>query len=153
MKPGSFLASSILLVGCGGSDSAAPITAHQVTGAWSYEIPDMQNGHGGVCVITGSKIEFTQTGTDVGGTLSGTVGQLNCTFPDGFVYKSKFYDYNVVLGRIDGDSISFNFNGPAWRNTGAFVMPDSIAGIVNNVFVIRGVQYYWVGHFYSVRQS
>ena len=151
MKPGRLLASSILLVSCRGGESGAPITTHQVTGSWSYEIPDMQNGQGGVCVITGSKIEFTQTGTDVGGTLLGAGGDLTCEFPDGFVYNSRFYDGNVS-GRIDDDSIRFNFNGPAWRHAGAFVTPDSIVGNVNNIFVIRGEQYYWVGHFYSVRQ-
>ena len=134
---------------CGGDGGGGPTTSHDMVGSWSYEMPNMQDGHGLTCVISGPVLTLAQAGVTFSGSVTG--GNEDCTFSGGS-FSNPMGNASVVDGEIHGDSLSFNINSVVWRSVGVFVTPDSIEGTVNSIASYQGTQYYLVGRFYSRRQ-
>lgn len=139
----------LVVAACGGSDSAGPTTSHHLVGSWSYEMPDLQDGHGVTCVVSGPILALTQSGVAFSGNVSG--GTVAC-HASGVLDSASLGPGVVINGRIAGDSVSFNVDNTQWRSVGTFVTEDSMAGIINTFTTYQGQQIYLVGHWYSKRQ-
>ena len=146
-----FLAMACLVAAaCGGSDGSGPTTSHHLVGTWSYEMPDLQDGHGVTCVITGPNLAFTQSGVAFSGNVSG--GTIACAYLGTPFGAGSLQSAAVLNGAIQGDSVTFDVMNTKWHNVGTFVTEDSLAGIVNSFTTYQGQQVYLVGHWYSKRQ-
>jgi hypothetical protein len=141
-----------LIASCGGGDGGGtgPTTTHQVAGPWTYETRTLQDGHGNTCSTTGSLFTVTQSGNraNIGGTLVG--GTINCTGTN--PGSGSLGSGTLSSGAIRGDSIDFAVDQQTWRSVGKFITTDSLAGVVNAIYVVGGRQYILVGYWYSKRQ-
>lgn len=139
----------LVAAACGGSDGAGPTTSHDLVGSWSYDMPDLQDGHGLTCTISGPVLALAQSGVAFSGNVSG--GTEAC-MDNGTPFGGNMESAVVLDGRIQGDSVSFYVESTIWRSVGTLVTEDSMAGIVNAFTSYQGTQRYLVGHWYSKRQ-
>lgn len=145
-----WLATGCLVVAaCGGSDSAGPTTSHQLVGSWSYDMPDLQDGHGTTCAISGPVLSLTQSGVKFSGSVAG--GTVACVYL-GTAFGGAMQSAAVLNGAIREDSVSFDILNTKWHSVGTLVTEDSMAGVVNSFTTYQGQQVYLVGHWYSKRQ-
>ncbi len=146
---GGFLASCVLMIGCGGGDGTGPTTSHQLAGNWSYETSNLQDGHGATCSTTGTQLKLAQHAASFDG--SALFGTISCTWPGGS--GSGDLGAGIVRrGEIRGDSVVFDIDDGAWRSVGMFATADSMAGIVNAIYAPNGTQLILTGYWYAVRQ-
>ena len=149
MRNGWLAMGCLVGAACGGGDGAGPTTSHQLVGSWSYEMPDLQDGHGMTCAISGPTLTLTQSGVAFSGNVNG--GNESCSYT-GIAFGGAMEPATVLDGVIQGDSVSFYVKNTKWRSVGTLVTEDSMAGIVNSFTTYGGQQYYLVGHWYSKRQ-
>ena len=139
----------LVVAACSGSDGSGPTTSHHLIGSWSYEMPDLQDGHGTSCAISGPVLSLAQSGVKFSGNVTG--GTIACTY-QGTPFGGALQSAAVLNGAIRGDSVSFDVLNSNWHSVGTFVTEDSMAGVVNSFTTYQGQQVYLVGYWYSKRQ-
>lgn len=106
-----------LIAGCDGDGEglAVGVTPDaNVSGTWSYSATNVTGG-GLTCRIDGVRLELEQTGNRFNGIYTG--GALICAETVG-VRVIPLGPGIVTDGRVQGANVTFDFDGPYFRNTG-----------------------------------
>ncbi len=100
------------------SDATAP--GARITGTWIYSASFFSAGN--QCNATGIRMTFAHNGRNFSGSTTG--GNLNCI---GGPPGGPLGNFQVVGGRVSGDSVSFELQPLDWSNSGVMV-GNSITG-------------------------
>lgn len=112
------------LVSCGGGDGPTGPANANIAGSWNYNASNL-SGAGFTCNVNGTTMNFTQSGATFTGTYSG--GTMTCTAPGYPQFSEDIGAGTVSTGTVNINSVSFDFDTPDWRNSGA-ASGNSIAG-------------------------
>jgi hypothetical protein len=116
------------IVACG-SDHVGPSAG--LAGTWSMSLSNMNSV--GVSCYTNIPIQLTlsQTGTTFSGSQTG--GQVTCSTPSGIIVDNLIPG-EVLNGTLNGSSVSFDFDGPAFHHTGT-ISGTSMSGTASWTYV------------------
>jgi len=116
MKPTvAALMGALAALGCSGASSSGPTVAN-VAGTWSYTADNLAAGNGVTCDIVNVTMVLDQNGSTFTGTYANA--ELQCLV-NGVEQDQGPYNGNVVNGVVNGDQVTFDFDTPAWTNSGA----------------------------------